>query len=128
MELISEPGKGTTAALHLPLASGLAWDAILIDDDPLVRRTWEVAAGRIGKKVRVFPAESDFMKEASNLAKETPLYVDVQLEDGVRGEDVSRRIHDLGFRRIYLATGYEANTLGELPHLQGVVGKDPPWA
>lgn len=108
-------------------SGGNGWDAILIDDDPLVRRTWEIAAARSGKKLWTFPAESGFLKEAAGLARETPVYVDAHLADGERGEKVCRRIHELGFRRIYLATGYEPDALGELPHLRGIVGKDPPW-
>lgn len=108
-------------------SDGKGWDAILIDDDPLVRRTWEIAAARIGKKIRTFPAESGFLKEAAGFARETSVYVDAHLADGERGEEVCRRVFELGFRRIYLATGYEPDALGELPHLRGIVGKDPPW-
>ena len=108
-------------------AHGEDWDAILIDDDPLVRRTWELAARRAGKRLKTFPSATEFMDAAATFAFATPIYVDVSLADDVRGEDESRRIYELGFRQIYLATGYAPGTFAALAHLRGVVGKEPPW-
>lgn len=103
------------------------WDVVLIDDDPLVRRTWEMAAARVGKKVRAFGSAADFFKDSEAFDRKTPVYVDSSLADGEKGEEESRRIHELGFGEIYLATGYETRKSPALSHLRGVVGKDPPW-
>jgi len=54
------------------------------------------------------------------------IYVDVNLANNVRGEEVARRIHDLGFTDIYLATGYDADGFPPLPYIKAVVGKDFP--
>jgi len=103
------------------------WDAALIDDNPLVRRTWEVTAKRAGKRVRIFPSAREFLKISKLIHPETPVYVDAKLANGENGESESGRISGLGFREVYIATGHEAKRFKELAHLRGVVGKDPPW-
>lgn len=103
-------------------------DAVLIDDDPLVRRTWEIAAPKVGKRFKAFASTAEFLKAAKTVDRVTPIYVDSMLADGELGEDQSHRIYELGFREIYLATGYDKERFRELAHLRGVVGKAPPWS
>ena len=103
------------------------WDAILVDDDPLVRETWEVAADLAHKRLKVFPSAEDFFREAASLGRGTPVYIDATLGNNSRGEDESRRIHAMGFSEIYLATGQKAEEFSAYVHLRGVVGKNPPW-
>jgi signal transduction histidine kinase len=103
------------------------WDVILIDDDPLVRETWKVAADLAQKKLRVFPSADKFYLEAGSLNRDTPVYIDAALGHNSRGEIESRCIHDMGFTDIYLATGHKAEEFSTYAHLRGVVGKSPPW-
>jgi hypothetical protein len=102
-------------------------DAVLIDDDALVRATWKIAAARSGKNFRSFATAAEFMKEAGNLDPATRVYIDSELGDGVMGEAESVKIHELGFSEIYLATGHEPAKFSGLAHLRGVTGKEPPW-
>lgn len=114
-----------------PPATGLAherWDAVLIDDDPLTRMTWKMAASQAGKKFRSFSTMADFFKEAPALGRETPVYIDAELADGVDGAQESLQVRDLGFQEIHLATGHEAAKFAAYKHLRGVVGKEPPWS
>lgn len=103
------------------------WDAVLIDDDALVRATWRMTAQRAGKKIRLFAAAAEFHAAADGIDPETPVYVDAELGDGVKGEVESERIRGLGFRSVYLATGHPPEKYAGLGHLSGVVGKEPPW-
>lgn len=103
------------------------WDAILIDDDALARATWKIAAGRKGKTFRSFATTADFLKDAPAIDRQTPVYVDSELGDGVKGETEALKIHALGFGEIYLATGHAPQKFAGLAHLRGVVGKEPPW-
>lgn len=139
LDIISQPGKGTTVILTLPLADRAsartvagaaleAWDAVLIDDDPLTRATWQAAAARYGKKLRAFAVAADFFSAASAIDPDTPVYVDSDLGEGPSGAEESRRINELGFRRVYLATGHEPSKFSGLDHLRGVIGKTPPWS
>ncbi|MFI5347916.1 MAG: sensor histidine kinase [Elusimicrobiota bacterium] len=103
------------------------WDAVLIDDDPLARMTWKLAAERAGRKFRTFSTTADFLEESDAIDRRTPVYLDAELGNGVKGDAESLRIHELGFGEIFLATGYEPGRFAGLAHLRGVVGKDPPW-
>jgi len=102
-------------------------DAVLIDDDPLARMTWKLAASRAAKTFQPYSTIAEFLQAAGGIARETPIYVDAELANGVDGAEASRSIHALGFREIYLATGHEAAKFSSFKHLRGVVGKEPPW-
>ncbi len=106
------------------------WDAVLIDDDPLVRMTWKLAANRAGKKLLSFPSASEFLRAVSGINRSTPVYIDQELGGKVNGIEVSFRIAEFGFTELYLATGRKGLPRGGLKHLKGAVGKDPPsgWA
>lgn len=102
-------------------------DAILIDDDDLVHMNWKMAAKRQNKIVRVYAGPEEFWKESTTVSKDTPIYVDSNLADGVKGEDVAWMMEKKGFSNLHLATGYEASQFDEMPWLKGIVGKSPPW-
>jgi nitrogen-specific signal transduction histidine kinase len=102
-------------------------DAVLIDDDDLVHMNWKMAAKRQNKIVRVYSGSEEFWKEATALPKDTPIYVDSNLGDGIKGEDLTWMMGKKGFSNLHLATGYEASQFDKMPWLKGIVGKNPPW-
>jgi len=103
-------------------------DAVLIDDDALTRMLWENDASDLGKRLRTFSTAGEFLKEAGGIDRATAVYVDANLGEGVEGVEESRRIHEMGFGEVYLATGHEPGRFAQLKHLRGVIGKDPPWS
>ncbi|MBI3535822.1 MAG: hypothetical protein HY072_10110, partial [Deltaproteobacteria bacterium] len=70
---------------------------------------------------------SDFFEQEAQFDKNTPIYVDVNLGNGISGEDVAKKICERGFKNIFLATGYEPGRYQHLSFLNGVVSKNPPW-
>lgn len=109
-------------------ASGFL-DAVLIDDDPLVRSVWEFEARRQKKAVLTFPDIASFDFQMSGIGKDTPIYLDSCLGAGDRGEAYAEKLFGRGFTNLFLATGRPVSDsdLG-LPYLRGVVGKEPPFA
>ena len=103
------------------------WDAVLIDDDSLVQTTWKITASQIGKKFRGFASIDNFLADSDGIGRSTPVYIDVELGNGVRGDYESLKIAKIGFKNIYLATGHSAEKFPSLKHVRGVVGKSPPW-
>ena len=104
-------------------------DAILIDNDELVHSIWIHSAEMKSKKVKVFFSVEQFRKEADEIPQETPIYIDSQLDNDVRGEDAAQEIYERGFQNIYLCTGYPERFQGrDLKWLRGILGKDPPWS
>ncbi len=102
------------------------YDGILIDDDSLIRMTWSICANDNNKSLLCFSSPDDFFIASPNIGKNSPLYVDSNLENGIKGEEIAKRAFDLGFRNIYLATGYDPTHFEQpMPWLRGIVGKDP---
>jgi signal transduction histidine kinase len=99
------------------------YDACLIDDDPLVRLTWEFAAKDAGSKILTFESFDIFEGNAQSISRDTPISVDVNLANGILGTDVALKLHKMGFKWIYLATGYEVE--GVPSCVVAVRGKDP---
>lgn len=102
-------------------------DAMLIDDDPLVRMSWKMSARNQGRSFEAFATPEEFDGVAEGVDRATPVYVDAMLGAGADGVAVSRRVHSLGFRSVFLATGLRAEQCEGKHWLSGVVGKDPPW-
>jgi hypothetical protein len=112
-------------------ASGLnstqALDAVLLDDDALVRLVWEYTAAKKEIRLRTFSDPEALLAAAETLALGTPLYIDSSLSHSVRGEEVAKLLVERGFNRVYLATGHLPCELPEMPWLTGIQGKEPPW-
>lgn len=135
LDVGSQEGAGTTVTITLPYAiperksrGQGALDAVLIDDDPLVRKNWEVTAAKTGRKIRTLASVQEFLASSKDFHASTPVYIDSHLGDSVRGEEESRKIFGLGFKEIYIETGDIASTDHVPEHLRGVVGKTPPWS
>lgn len=120
--------KELASLAPMRIAPGGPRDAVLIDDDPLARMTWTLAASRAGSRLSAFSTLAEFLAAAPGIDRLTPVYIDAELGDGVDGARESLRIRDLGFGTVYLATGHPASAFSGLAHLAGVVGKEPPWA
>jgi hypothetical protein len=53
------------------------------------------------------------------------VYIDSNLGNKVRGENVAKELADLGFQELYIATGYSAENFSHVTWVKGIVGKDP---
>lgn len=104
----------------------IIFDLILLDNDELVRLTWEVKAKKSGKKILCLSTAAELRGKLSDLTSETLFYIDVQLSDTENGELISKELFDLGFTNLYLATGHNSDDFSHLTWIKGVVGKSPP--
>lgn len=100
-------------------------DAILIDDDELVRMTWQLAAKEKLKEVKVFSSFEEFKVYQSTLNKKTKLYIDSNLGNGIKGEDLVNEISEMGFESIFITTGSSEEEIKKSPLIKGIIGKDP---
>ena len=107
---------------------GELFDAVLIDDDELVRKLWQGAAEANKKKLKVFETAADFLAIAEKIDKRTPVYVDSELGEEERGEIFAQDLHLRGFLNLFLATGQSPGAFGPMPWFTQVVGKRAPWA
>jgi signal transduction histidine kinase len=98
---------------------------VLIDDDDLVRLSWEYHSSSFQQKVKTYSSIDGFLEEAHIYSKNCLIYVDVN----INGENIINRlneIYNLGFLNIYLATGERAEDIEVPSFISGVVGKLPP--
>jgi len=104
-------------------------DYIFIDDAPMNHNNWKLVAKIKKKNLTTFYTADDFYNTMPSYKKDTKIYIDSNLADGIRGEDVAKEIHKKGFKHIYLCTGYPKSSfnLDEMPWIEDIVGKEPPF-
>ncbi len=104
----------------------ILFDAILIDDDTsLMHVIWKMAAEAQGKTIKCFSNPQDFYKSVDCIDTKSNVFIDVSLGYGVRGEEVAKSIHKLGFSKIALSTGYESTSISAPNCVKKIIGKDP---
>ena len=100
--------------------------AVLIDDDALVHMNWSDAAGAAGVDLKAFTEPSAFMSSLDSFSKDIPIYIDSELGNGVKGEDIAAQLKEKGFTDLTLETGHGPERFAHLPWLK-VRGKESPW-
>lgn len=101
------------------------YDAIVVDDDELVHMTWKMLSQEKNKSVLLLKKPKELKIQLAFINKKTPLFIDSQLADGVRGEQVAKEFYDLGFKTIYLSTGRDPAEFASMDWIKAIVGKDP---
>ncbi|RYZ65540.1 MAG: hypothetical protein EOP09_14100 [Proteobacteria bacterium] len=100
-------------------------DAVLIDDDPLVRLFWAQFGRKNGLTIEPFTSGQEFQVRAAEFPKSTRLFIDSSLADGIKGEVISEQFSKMGFERIFLTTGYDPDPSLERPWIKAIFGKSP---
>lgn len=103
-------------------------DAVLIDDDEeIIHSLWQLQADRHDKNLICFSNINKFMESEKDIDKDIPIYIDHQLgNSSPTGDIVAKKLNELGFKKLYLATGLPEG-FESLTFLAGVTGKEPPW-
>lgn len=104
-----------------------ATQAVLIDDDPIIHQLWERSAQNAGKSLFGFTSVDTFLRACTKFDPNTPIYLDSDLGNGLRGEVLASQIHARGFSTIYLVTGFSKKDFAPRPEIRGVLNKTPPW-
>lgn len=102
------------------------YDVVLIDDDDLIHMTWKMLATEKGKSILCFKSEEDFIKATKEIDFNTPVFIDINLSQGVSGLEVSKRVYELGFNSIHLATGHDGDSILKPDFIKSIIGKDFP--
>ncbi|MCI5072835.1 HAMP domain-containing histidine kinase [bacterium] len=108
------------------------YDAVLIDDDPLIHSVWKMRVRDTDKSILMFEDPKVFYQKVDEISKQTPIYIDQNLSDGQLGTEVAKTIASLGFKKLYLATGEEKSSIkvklkDDVNIFVDIVGKDVPW-
>jgi len=100
---------------------------VFIDDDEMMRTTWAFAATNAGKEIALYSSIDEFMSVIDDYSNDTIIYIDSDLDHNIKGELEAKKLFDLGFTEINLATGHSPNTFGNMPWIKSIVGKLPPF-
>jgi signal transduction histidine kinase/FixJ family two-component response regulator len=116
-----------SSAIYIPISSSKAETSsnkvILIDDDELMRLTWEVSI--MQSEFEAFASADEFYSVASNISKNAHIFIDVHIGD-VNGPDVADQIHKMGFSHLYLTTGYDKENISVPFYIKEVYSKKKP--
>ena len=102
-------------------------DLIFIDDDDLLTTAWQNRAQMVGLNIATFNCVNHFLSNIKSYQKDVPIYIDSNLGENTKGELVAKTIYEMGYRKIYLTTGYEKSSFKELPWILDVLTKDAPF-
>ncbi len=125
ISLRAEP-KGLAALTPISVKAGTGpLCAVLLDDDLLVHMNWKMAAKAAGVDLKAYKTPEDFAVGLAPLSKDTHVYIDSDLGNGIKGEDIAVDLNHKGFTNITMATGHGPEKFLHLPWLK-VTGKEPP--
>ena len=99
--------------------------AVLIDDDIFMHDLWKLTAK--DKCIVCFQEPESFFMQMHKFSKDINIYIDSSLSGNKKGEDIAKEIYQLGFKNIYLATGYNPKQFPEMPWIKEIRDKTPPW-
>jgi len=101
---------------------------LYLDDDELMRKTWEISAKSDHISLITISSPTEFSKIEERLSKaETKIYLDHELGDGeITGKDFAQTLRAQGYQNLFLSTGHDADIASDLPWLR-VVKKGVPW-
>lgn len=101
-------------------------DLILIDDNRSLTRALEIQAASAEKKLVAFNSSRRFRENLHRYDKILPIYIDSDLHEVLTGEEFAKELYDLGFKNLYLITGYDVGAFGKMPWIKKVLSKDAP--
>ena len=118
--------KGMAGFVPMEIARPkVKYHAILIDDDDLVHLTWNMAAKERNKIFLGFHSPDEFFAKISEFDIETPILIDSNLGNGIKGEVIAKKVHLCGFKKIYICTGYDSSEFKPQPWIIEILPKDP---
>jgi FixJ family two-component response regulator len=100
---------------------------VFIDDDEMMRTTWAFAASDAGAQITVYSTIDEFMSVINDYTNDTIIYIDSDLDNNIKGEIEAKKLFDLGFTEIHLATGHSPKRFENIPWVKSIVGKSPPF-
>jgi signal transduction histidine kinase len=114
-------------SIHIPIVQSEVNlevpDFIFIDDDEMLTKAWRNSGKLFGKKVLTFNCSRDFLVTIDHYPKSMLFYIDSDLGDGVKGENLAKILYEKGYHNLYLATGYDKDKFSHVSWIKGVVGK-----
>jgi signal transduction histidine kinase len=131
-EIVTKPNEGFSIKIQIPFSEIFddKKSFVLIDDDKFIRLSWKNQAKNSNVNLLTFESIDQFLEKTPAIPFDSSIFIDSCLKNGVKGEVEAERIYKIGFKEIFLSTGYNKSdfNLDELPWIKNVVSKAPPFA
>jgi hypothetical protein len=101
-------------------------DAVLLDDDFIIRMHWETKAKEKKLNLLSFDLYSDLMTNLPRIGKSVKIFLDSELGDNKKGQDIAKELFKLGYTELYLVTGHHPDLFKAITCIKGVYGKEFP--
>ena len=123
----SELGRGTTITILLPLVvKNNKILSVLLDNDELIRLTWEIKAKKNNIDLLTFKSSEELLSSLDKFTKDTIFYIDSDL-DSEKGEVIAEKLFHLGFSNLIMSSGYSELKFANLKFITKTIGKSPPF-
>lgn len=125
----STEGIGTTVTITLPHLYHTKTDVdyVLVEDDEFIRKLWCIEAQNSDIRFTSFESSKQLLDNLNELSRSTSFYIDSDLGNDDLGEELARKLYQLGYNNLFMASGYGPDHFNHLPFLKGVTGKEIPW-
>jgi signal transduction histidine kinase len=131
-EIITNVNKGFSVKISIPISEHFNDKKVivLIDDDKFMRLSWKSKVHELNRTVFTFETIDQFLENCSMIPLDSLIFIDSCLKNGIKGEVEAKRIFEVGFKEIFLSTGYNKSdfNLVELPWIKDIVSKSPPFS
>jgi len=124
LQITQSDSDGTIIEILFPVLDNVF---VLIDDDDLVRMTWEMKAKKNNLILLTFSSIELFNLSKNTLSKDAIIYIDSDLGDALKGEEIAQVLYNEGFRNISIASGFSADHFKDLTFLRTIISKSAPF-
>jgi signal transduction histidine kinase len=100
---------------------------LFVENDDLIRMGWESSAKSNNISLKAFANLQSFYNELEKHRKDIIIYLDSDLGEHEKGEEVARKLYNNGYENLYLATSYSPGKFKDCFWLKKIVDKTPPW-
>jgi FixJ family two-component response regulator len=101
--------------------------AVLIDDDELMHLLWKQEASKHHIELHVYSTAEQFLGHIQDYQKNTPIYIDLQLGEGISGNQLCEKLQELTFDNLYICSGLPKVDIDVNLSRDRILGKKPPW-
>jgi signal transduction histidine kinase len=101
---------------------------VLVDDDVRIQALWKAEARRVGKDLVVYGSPDELLSEIETFnCESTWIYIDSNLRADMSGEELCRIVRQMGFEKVFIASGYSEERFKDIWWITGATGKFPPF-
>jgi CheY-like chemotaxis protein len=103
-----------------------SFSVVHVDDSPIILRHWKRILEKEGTDIFSTSNPLELFANLDKVNKNTLFFVDYELGNkDFNGEDILNKLHSLGFRKLYLSTGFPKAKFNN-PKILEVFCKRPP--